>query len=90
METAATPVIDIIPGVGFRVTTNGVSATGASLPEAMTALRAAIAAKYETEKGDESAEARDATRQTDLVNNDRFMQGNILQNQILLGVALGL
>lgn len=90
METAATPVIDIVPGVGFRVTASGVSATGASLPEAMQALSTAIAARYETEKGDDTAEAQDAARRTDLVNNDRFVQGNVLQNQILLGVALGL
>ncbi|EGF92490.1 hypothetical protein ABI_09270 [Asticcacaulis biprosthecium C19] len=90
MDSTATPIIDIVPGVGFRVTTGEVSATGASLPEAMSALRAAIAARYDTEKGDEAAASRDAARQTDLVNNDRFIQGNVLQNQILLGVALGL
>ncbi|ESQ77193.1 hypothetical protein [Asticcacaulis sp. AC402] len=90
MDAPSTPVIEVVPGVGFRVMTNGVSATGATLTDAMQALSAAIAGRYETEKGDETAATRDATRQTDLVNNDRFIQGNVLQNQILLGVALGL
>jgi predicted RNase H-like HicB family nuclease len=88
----ATPVISIVPG-GYRVhiaNIPSVYGTGASLPDALQALSAAIAGTYDTEKGDETAEARDAGRRTDILDNDRFIRGNQLQNTILLGVALGL
>ena len=88
----ATPVISIVPG-GYRVhiaDTPSVYGTGATLPDALQALSAAIAGTYDTEKGDETAEARDAARRTDILDNDRFIRSNQLQNTILLCIALGL
>jgi hypothetical protein len=88
----ATPVISIIPG-GYWVhigNNSSVYGTGATIPEALQSLSAAIAKTYDTEKGDETAEARDAALRADILDNDRFIRGNQLQNTILLGVALGL
>jgi hypothetical protein len=88
----ATPVISIVPG-GYRVhiaDNPSVYGTGATLPAALQALSAAIAGTYDMEKGDETAEARDAALRADILDNDRFIRGNQLQNTILLGVALGL
>lgn len=87
-----TPVISIVPG-GYRVHISGnpsISGTGVTLPEALQSLSSAISKTYDTEKGDETAEARDAALRADILDNDRFIRGNQLQNTILLGVALGL
>lgn len=89
----STPVIGLLPGGGYRVHYSAqpaIAGTGATLPQALQALSAAIAGQYETEKGDETAAARDAARQTDIIEGDRFIQGNKLQHTILLGMALGL
>ena len=87
------PVVSILPGRGFQVhfaNDPKLTGTGATLPEALRALSATIAARYDTEKGDETAAARDAARQTDILEGDRFINGLKLQHSVLLGAALGL
>ncbi len=87
------PVIGLLAGGGYRVHYSGqpdIAGTGATLPQALQALSAEIARRYETEKGDETAAARDAARQTDIIENDRFILGNKLQHNVMLGAALGL
>lgn len=90
---SATPVISILPGGGFRVQSGDnpdLYGTSATLPEALQALSAATAKSYDTEKGDETAEARDAALRTDILDNDRFIRANQLQHTIMMSVALGL
>lgn len=85
-----TPVISLQPGGGFRVKQGDHEGTGASLPEALAALSAAIAASHSSEKGDETAAAETARLQTDILANDRFIRGNAVQHNVMLAAALGL
>lgn len=87
------PVISIVPGMGFQVhfaNDKTLTGTGATPAEALNALSAAIAARCNTEKGDETAAAQDAARQTDILENDRFIRGNKMQYNVVLAAALGL
>ena len=93
---ALKPVIQLIPasqGGGFRVSFSGqpdISGTGATIDLALQALSARIASQYASEKGDETAAAQDAARQTDILANDRFIRGNDFQGTVLLAAAIGL
>ena len=90
MEQQQSPIIDLLPTGGFRVTQNGVSGEGATIPAALAALSANLATRYDAEKGDDSLAAQTATRQTDILANDRAILGNQLQGNIVLALGLGL
>ena len=84
-----TPAISLIAGGGFRVRQGELEGSGATLPEALAALSAALTAQQHTEKGDETAASETARHQTDILANDRFIRGGELQHMILTGAALG-
>ncbi len=93
---APKPVIQLIPtsqGGGFRVSFSGqpdMVGSGATIELALQALSARIASQYASEKGDETAAAQDAARQTDILASDRFIRGNDFQGTVLLAAAIGL
>ena len=87
------PVISLLRGGGYRISFDGVAdlaGEGATIALALQALSAEIARLYETEKGDESAAADTARRQTDILANDRFIRGYQFQQSVMLAAALGL
>ncbi|MDV6331748.1 hypothetical protein [Asticcacaulis sp. 201] len=85
-----TPSISLLAGGGFRVRQDDLEGVGATLPDALAALSAAITARYDMEKGDETAAAEDARRQADILANDRFIRGGQLQHSVLTAMAIGL
>ena len=90
MDSMPTPIIDLLPSGGVRVTMNGVSGTGATVADALTGVSEATAKTYDAEKGDESLAAQTAARQTDILANDRAIIGNQIQNNLVLGLGIGM
>ena len=87
------PVISLLRGGGYRVAFDGVAdlaGEGATIALALQALSAEIARLYDTEKGDDSAAADTARRQTDILANDRFIRGGQMQYSVMLAAAMGL
>ena len=87
------PILSLLRGGGYRVSFDGVSdvaGEGATVALALQALSAEIARLYETEKGDDTAAADTARRQTDILANDRFIRGHQLQQSVMLAAAMGL
>ncbi len=86
------PYVEILAGGGYRVGFNDVpdlTASGATVMDALQALSAENSRQYNTEKGDESAAAETARRQTDILENDRFIRGNQMQDSVMKAMALG-
>jgi predicted RNase H-like HicB family nuclease len=76
-------------GVGFSEDA-ALYATGQTLDEALKNLSLVIAQDYHLEKGDETPDADISARQANILNNDRFIRGNQLQESVLKAFALGL
>jgi|GEM_PF-3946084 len=86
------PYVEILATGGYRVGFDGVPdlvATGPTVMDALRSLSAEISRQYDTEKGDESAAAETARRQTDILANDRFIRGNQMQDSVMKAMALG-
>ena len=93
MDTQQKPIIEILNQGGYRIRlseSSALSGAGPTLRDAIADLAEAVARTYDTEKGDESAEAQTAARQTDLLANDRFIRGGQLQQSVMMAFALGL
>ncbi len=85
------PAITVLPdNGGYEVAFVGLTGKGGTLEDAFAALSAAMRDRFSTEKGDETAEAETARRQTDILANDRLIRGNTFQGTVLLAAALGL
>lgn len=87
MDSMPTPIIDLLPSGGVRVTMNGVSGTGATVADALSGVSEATAKTYDAEKGDESLQAQTAARQRDILSNDGAMLGNQAQSAFMGGGA---
>ena len=87
------PVVYLLREGGYRVAFDGepgLTGSGPTIAAALQELSREIARVYETEKGDDSAAAQTARRQTDILANDRFIRGGQLQQSVLMAMAIGL
>lgn len=86
------PYVEFLASGGYSVGFDdvpGLTASGPTVMDALRALSAEISRQYDTEKGDESAAAETARRQTDILANDRFIRGNQMQDSVMKAMALG-
>ncbi len=93
MDPQQKPIIEILHQGGYCIRLNANSpfcGIGPTIQAAIEDLDTAIAKTYDTEKGDESAQAQTAARQTDSLANDPFIRGGQLQQSVLMAFALGL